>query len=396
MRKLTRVFALVGCLVVTSLVADPTLGAEEESLKDLLARWRAFSEPLKELTREERLARVPEFFEGIDVEHLHRLCHECRERGDAEEETVLMNLLQARFRYARPSAEELARFIGDTLAAPSCEMVAVNFSARMREAFSDPDRALLSQAALAAADRPGLTPQKSGAMERAAAALSTTQEVLERVQTYFESDSDSLWLRAVWLTRDTPDDVATDLLLARFDEVVRDVGRHPVSFPAMIIAAATRGQARALGAIEQLLAGDVDWEIRRQAIMALGYIQDPAALRLLLDMYRDQETGIRDETWAITDPQERSFYDNLYRATRMNEAAVIEQLASGESEPARWAFELIDRAVRFGKLVNPDAVIRGLEAYAERVPASEGARVQDVIRRVKAPPDPASRLPSSP
>jgi hypothetical protein len=160
---------------------------------------------------------------------------------------------------------------------------------------------------------------------------------------------------------------------------LRRVAASPEAFPqSRVSIAETTARlvgVRALLPLEKLIV-DGGLAGRAAAVPGLGYVQHPRAVELLVLAYGKlpmrlapgegaAPSGTARTGAAAMEPDlpERT---DLFDATRRLERYLCTLLAGAEAESAHHAYELLDRASRFGALVDPGEVTAALERFRAR------------------------------
>lgn len=366
--------ALAGCGRGTGEESVPP-GREREAVLDA---WRATEAEARATGGREGARRTDEFLSGVGLDALYALCATPPE--DAEYQAALGSLLSTKLEMDPQPAEALAAWLQDPELSVLCRARVLRFAQRARDLMGGEEQSIISDALLSAATRMReIDGEESPDWVRAAAQFGRTDRVLSRVRELLAADDDATRARGALIAGESEDPRVAEALLDVLREVAADPDAYPESAERVAVTAARLLGARTLLPLEKLV---VEGDLRGSAIAvpALGYVEHPRALELLLLVYgdapRDPDPG--------ADAFARAERQRLYDATRRLESHLVRALSSGSDAEAGVAFELLDRASRFGPLVRPPRVTDSLRAFRARGDRGVSVETIDaVIARVE-------------
>jgi len=357
MRCAAAVFALIGFGGCDS--SEPA--ARDAELDALLDEWQRVEADAAVRDREDRRAAVggaQEFVDDVDLSTLYALCAR-EEPEDRARANAIGSLVVTKLELEPASGHVLASWLGDEALSATCRYRVLRVAQRWRGELDESELNAISEALLAAADHaPGRA--EGPDWEISAAQFGTSDAVLERVDRMLGGD-EARRLRAIAIARESSDARVANRLLDELRRMSIEVEDYPESAAPLAFAAARLTGGRALLPLERLVVKEGE-RGREIAVPALGHVEHPRTVELLSLVAEDLPGEPRPDMDAF----QREASLRVYDSTRRLESYLAAQLRSSESEEARGAFALLDRAARWGPLVNPERVLRGLEALRVR------------------------------
>jgi hypothetical protein len=320
----------------------------------------------RELSEAERQRRVQQTLAPYGVEDVCRLCRDSESSVPAGR--LANSFLEVKL-YGSPfTAKELARLIEDKTVGPICHKVLVKHVGQHKEEFSAADGEVLATALLQLADGSGYPEGIRNQLEVAAASLSHGEEAIKRMRTYSASASDELLMQASRMMCASRDPRAMPLLL----DVLGRRARAGVMVPGkLLIETASKLRGPSYEAVVRFLPLSRNDQERQDVLHALAYSGDFRVMPLLLQAYDDSLTGIRDWTSRDTSKEERGKYFHLWHCTRVFEPGMVSALTGPVPEGRRQAIELLDRASRFGAMLDSRVVGDALQVASREDPKSQ-------------------------
>lgn len=353
-------------------------------LASTMARWRPFTASLQELPVHEKRPRIESFLSTISMDDVRAVCCQGADSSDVGTTRFLRRLTRAKLEYDPPSIEGLVAFVRDTTLATICRDIVVRVAQDRRDDMTPAEGNALSDALLDRADL-AVDPEDMRRLELWAPQFGTTDRVISRVRAYLASDEGELRRHGISMAVESTDPRAADLLIDLLREVVETRPDHADEWREFVLPAARGGQSRALPLLEQLAFGSgYDPDLRHHALRSIGWVHDPASMRLLLRAYGDGG-DVHDSTWALPFGERRDRYQDLHLASRALEPFLLDRLRSGPPEQALDAYALIVRAVRFGYMGEPSRATEALQVFAGRDLGVEPEHIQDTVARASRP-----------
>ncbi len=365
-------------------------GAHGESLYELEVRWRELRAGMPEMSREQRLGAATAFFSTIPWDRIMSYCGEGASAGPDLGEFIF-GLVDGKLRSGDWQAADLAAIISDPDMASSCQSAIVKHIYTHREAIAETDAApVLAQAFITLADSDSRSLNHGRQLELGAANLWGGGGILSRMLRYSRGDEKEIVRHGIRMFCETTAPEPMDSLAV----ITRELAEHR-RYP-RALGRALIGLSECCGAtyfdlfLEMLETSGEDLQLRRDALKAMGRSGDPRSYALLVDEYKDSETGIVDATHAIEDRDLRSFYWNLWLATRLAEPGMID-LLDGDGDHAEEAIELLDRASRFGLADTREEILTAMERWAARRGSLWPERVATIADRFRSFPETRQR-----
>ena len=382
MRKITALIITVALGVIPP--ADGALAGE--TLFELESRWQAMGAEISSLGRQERLERAAEFFATIAWADVLRYCGEASSAGP-DLSQFLAGLVDGKLRQGNATTAEMLAIVGDPEMGEACLGSVVKHIFAHRDSIrQSADAKLFAMAFLDLADSGTLPAFRARQLERGAANLWSGSGIEARALRYSRSEDETLVGHGVGMLCEDSSSRPHDSLVA----VTRELAAHR-RYP-RALARALNGLSACCGSdyfdffLELLGESGGDQEQRKDILQAIGRSQDPRSYAILIAEYGDGESGIVAETHAIEDPARKSFYWNLWYATRLAEPGIIDLLDEDGAE-GEIAVDLLDRASRFGLPETREAILQSMERWAVRRGGDWGARVQAIAGRFRAFPE---------
>ncbi len=367
--------------------AEPTY----ESLDELMARWQSLGKELKDLPSEDRSEEGREFMRQIGWDHIYYLCLKDSPGVTPGSEGVLGNLVRGRLHLNQPPVADMAALVADTSVCLECQRMVVLYVARHKETFrAGPEGEVLAKAFLKLADS-GATPQGvRHSLEHGAAFLWASDVMMQHIMAHCRSGDPDRVRRGIGMLGESKDERASDSLAAMVGQLAAEGSNREALAIGMQQLAAKLG-LEAFKTIRGIFESTSDPVIRRDALRALASTQDPRAYPILLAEYDDRSTGIVDSTHASGNRDKRQFYYELWFMVRKAEPGLIKVLEEGSPEEIDLAIELLDRESRFGLPASRDVLYEGLEEYGAQAGEARRRRVDEILARFRAYPDPRSK-----
>lgn len=342
----------------------------------LLDRWTAVADSLASLPRVERAAQLRAFLSAhVTMADLHDLC-----RDTTAEERALATLLRAYGDMLVLDPADVVDLLTDEAVSEPCRLQALRQAQAMRDQLSRADADAIGEALLRAADRADGT--RASDLEVYAAQFARTDGLRARMAGYLASDVDSVLARGVAMARESRDETAGAALTGALKRIAPRIDAFPESGRLLVSAAARAEGARLLPYLEPLLRRTNEPHVQNLAIEAMGEMPAPPTLEQLLRLYPDRDT-VPINAAALPPGGVRDRYAALYDAVRRLEAFIGRQLRGGSEREVTVALALLDRATRFGPMVEPPRLADALTAYAARPAAVESERALAIRSRLE-------------
>jgi hypothetical protein len=357
--------------------------ADVESLAQILARWKSYVEPYRDVPRDIRVPESKKFFLTIPWDNIDYLCREGSPGVDPDSAGSLLHLVRYRLEVGPPPAEVVAAMLESPDIVLPCRTSLFVWAVGRRDSLNEPDRRRLAGAALAATRLTALPEAFRERLYTGAATLIADDSLMTLMSTEARSADSARARLGIRMLASSIDSRAADSLaaLAR----LHHDARSPLLDEALIHC---RGRCADL-ALDIFIATFRRARSRGQELLALeaaARVPRADAAQAILDFYAD-EGMIADSTFAAGGSARARFY-SLWLATRIAEPHLITWLERGTMSEARLAVELLDRSLRFGPADQDSVVVAALARWAERAPDAEGARGRDVGERAAHPPQP--------
>lgn len=382
------------------------------SLQDLVAQRDSLLVGLRDASHEERQGAAAQFLRSVSWDQICYLCEENSPGASAAEMQLLRNFVRGRLNVAPPAAEELAWLLRHPLMREGCQQEIVQYVSHARAQYrGTEDGEVLARAFLDLADSGVRPPGINRRLEVAAAYLWADPSLMARMMEYCWDPDPQRVLHGVTMLEGSLDPASGDSLLAVV-EVRGDTIDDPKVQAVLMKATAIRAGAKAYDALHRFYAALADANFEESttqsapessAVSALAYpggglsayalealvrTGDRRALELLLDAYGDRTTGIADTTSSRHDPDRRSRYYQLWFLVRLAEPRLMRLLAEGDQDDVDLAIELLDRESRFGVPAARDTLYQAMESAARRAATPAAERLESILQRFRAHPDP--------
>jgi hypothetical protein len=369
-------------------------GSPPESLVEIRARWERFLAEAKDLPREERVARGYAFFRSVPWERICAFCTEEYAQAGPDLSAMISGMVTGKLKAEGGDTRLLASVIADPKALPDCQKAIIKFLSMNQDSIlgRPEDAAIYSAAILALADAKTQPQGIAFELERAAAALHASDALLERTMARVRSEDPRVAKHGMNMVASSIDPRAADSLVAFLAQRFRSGLPCPALGRGLVTLAATKGAAQFDFMREVYSATDpaADPQLHRDALQAMATTQDARFYPILLAEYKDEATGIVQDTHAIVDPDGKSFYWTRWHMTRLAEPGIIREL-NADSPAAFTAVELLDRASWFGLPASREELLKPLEAWAGRRGGPWPQRISLIINRFRSYPDPTQR-----
>lgn len=331
------------------------MDAVSAAWRDSLASWAGETDEVK---RE----KATSFFQGVSVADALKLCSAAP--GDTlGEPAMAAGFLEAKMRLAPfRFVETIVLLNDDNLQAP-CQKTLIKHISLMKDGLSRPEREMAAEALLKIADSDGQSIVVRNQLELAAAELSVSDGILRRMITYADSHGDDLRLQGFSMMIQSGDPRADEMLFERL-RVMKEAGEFPP--PRVLINLGSIKGRKAFDILARFYTAASGDEQLRGAVHGMAHSGDPRFMPVLLDLYADRDTGIRDATSELPDTGERGRYFDLWHMIRLMEPTVLEALNGRDRELSSLALELIDRQSRYGLPAHPAEMAEALRIARER------------------------------
>ncbi len=350
-----------GLALAIGLPAEPA-AATEVSIEALTATWRDSISAWADKPEGVRRERATRFFAGVSVAHLIRLCSAEPGEGPSSPGSV-SGLLEARMRLSPLMFDEIIEILDDLDVQAHCQKTLIRHISLMKETLSRPERETAAEVMLRIADSEGQSPSVRNQLEIAAAELSIQDAVLQRMLTYVDSRAEDLRLQGFSMMVHSRDPRANDILFERLHLLRKQGELPPVSVLIMLGTAKGREAYDILFSFYEMSTRE---DHLRGATHGMAHSGDPRFMAVLLGLYDDEDTGIRDATSELPDRDERNRHFNLWHMTRLMEPTIVEAFNGDNPELSRQALELIDRQSRYGIPADPSGMAKALRIARER------------------------------
>jgi hypothetical protein len=363
-----------------------------ESLSEIMARWKAFVAPLRNVPREVRVPEAKQFFATISWETLDYLCHEGSPGVGPDSTGILTQIMAYRLQVAPPTPTAIATMIASHDHVLECRSPLVAWVTARRDSLTPADRERIASACRSAATFPGLTIVFLDQLLVATAHLTASDSLMAGMMRWGrEAGGDTVGF-AVRMLSQAADPRAPDSLAALAREY-QAAGSPHLALP--LIHCRGRCGELALPVFVQAFEDSTATSERMvEALQAAATVPTLPAAQAILDRYRDGGV-IADSTFTATG-EERGRYYGLWLATRIAEPHLTGWLREGPEPAAEVALELFDRAFRFGPADQDSLVSASLSLYAARAKEPWSARAARVHERSLDPPQSARRPPTAP
>lgn len=374
---------LVGSVAVISGVpcraAVSPAGEAAPLRENLIAVWRDSIMTWKDLSREEVSERNSRFMAGVRFEELLAACRAVD--ATSADSRMMEGLLKQGLDDLDLSATELATILRDPGVDTPCHKGILMYLSHAKSTFVGARGDTLAPALLELADRGNYEPGVRAQFEMAAAFLSTSDAIYERIRDFSESQSPEVRASAFDMMIESRDPRTAALLKKTLERYVTE-RRIP---PGRVLTGAGRrlGSDGVVPLVAFLALSDDFNNVRRLVLEGLAGTQDPQGYSYLIDEYGDRETGVRDSTSSIENPVVKNRYFGLWHIGRVYEPALARSLESGPPDECHQAIEILDRGSRFGKCANKDVVIPALGRAALRTDLTETDRARCDATRVR-------------
>ncbi len=363
----------------TAPVSPAETAASHETLAEILARWRAYVAPLRNVPRDVRVPESKKFFLSVPWEEIDYLCLEGSPGVNPDSAGTLEHLMTYRLEVGPPPLETMAAMIEKPGYITPCKAPLMAWANRNRDSLSAGDRRRFADAELRATQIPTLPAAFREQLYIGAASLVADDSLMGVMMAGARAADEararlSVRMLASSVDRRSPDSLA---LLAR----AYHAAGSPVLDEALIHC---RGRCADL-AMDVFIDTFHRARSREQELLALeatARVPRREAMQAILDFYGDG--AIADSTFAAPDSARARYY-SLWIATRAAEPRLVEWLEKGSKDEARLAIELLDRALRFGPADRDSVVVAALLSWAERAPKGDSSRALAVRERAAKP-----------
>jgi hypothetical protein len=364
---------------------------KHESLAEIMARWKAFIEPLRNAPREVRVPESKRFFATISWEDLDYLCHEGSSGVGPDSTGILAQIMTYRLQVAAPTASQIAAMVANHDQVIECRSPLVAWVSGRRDSMSTADRALLAGAFRSAATFPGLPIVYLDQLLEGVAGLVASDSLMSGMMAWARAANIDTAAIAVRMLSQACDPRAPDSLAALAAEF-RAAGSPRLELP-LIYCRGRCGELALPVFVAEFEDSTATPQRMSQALEAAGNIPTLPAAQAILARYRDGGV-IVDSTFAVTNKADLARYYSLWLATRIAEPHLTTWLRLGTQAEAETALELFDRSFRFGPADHDSLVTASLDALAQRSPGPLGTRAAKVHERSIHPPNTGDRRPA--
>jgi hypothetical protein len=377
---------IAGFVLAVVVAADPPAPAAappaHESVAQIMARWKAYIEPLKNVPREVRVPESKKFFATIPWETLDYLCNEGSLGVGPDSAGILVQIMTFRLQVAPPTTAEIAAMVANHNRVVECRSPLVAWVIGRRDSLSAADRAQLGTALRTAATFPGLPPVYQDQLLVGMASLVASDSLMAGMMAWGRGTNPDTTRIAVRMLSQSVDPRAPDSLaaLAREYQVARSPALElPLTY--------CRGRCGEL-ALPVFIATFEDSTITPERMVkgleAAATVPKLTAAQAILDRYRDH--GVIADSTFTSQTSPRGLYYGLWLATRIAEPHLTTWLQSGTDAEAHVALELFDRSFRYGPADQDSLVTASLAAMAGRTHGNWAERAEQVHARSLNPP----------
>ena len=382
---------IAGLVLAVVVAADPAsdVPPAHESVAQIMARWKAYIEPLRNVPREVRVPESKKFFATIPWETLDYLCNEGSPGVGPDSAGILVQIMTFRLQVAPPTTAEMATMVANHNQVVECRSPLVAWAVGRRDSLSAADRAQLASAFRTAATFP-LPPAYRDQFLVGTASLVASDSLMAGMMAWGRGMNPDTTRVAVRMLSQSADPRAPDSLAALAREY-RAAGSPALELPLTFC----RGRCGEL-ALPTFIATFEDSTVTPERMVkgleAAATVPNLTAAQAILARYRDH--GVIADSTFISQTSPRGLYYGLWLATRIAEPHLTSWLQSGTELEAHTALELFDRSFRFGPADQDSLVSASLAAMAGRTQGGWAARAEQVHARSLNPPQsPKPQLP---
>jgi hypothetical protein len=378
---------LAGLVLAVVVAADPAsdVPPAHESVAQIMARWKAFIEPLKNVPREVRVPESKKFFATIPWETLDYLCNEGSPGVGPDSAGILVQIMTFRLQVAPPTTAEIATMVANHNRVVECRSPLVGWVVGRRDSLSAADRAQLASAFRTAATFPGLPPAYQDQLLVGMASLVASDSLMAGMMAWGRGMNPDTTRIAVRMLSQSADVRAPDSLAALAREY-QAAGSPALELPLNFC----RGRCGELALplfITTFEDSTASPDRMVKGLEAAGTVPNLNAAQAILARYRDH--GVIADSTFTSQGADRGLYYGLWLATRIAEPHLTTWLQSGTEPEAHTALELFDRSFRFGPADQDSLVSASLAAMARRTQGSWAERAEQVHARSLNPPQSA-------
>ncbi|HWN82167.1 MAG TPA: hypothetical protein VNM87_08745 [Candidatus Udaeobacter sp.] len=363
--------------------AVPGAPPAHETLAQVMARWKAFIEPLRNVPREVRVPESKKFFATIPWETLDYLCEEGSPGVGPDSAGMLLQIMTFRMQVIQPSTAEIATMVADHDKVIECRSPLVAWVVGHRDRLNAPERVQLASAFRTAATFPGLQPAYTGQLLVGTASLIATDSLMAGMMGWGRGVNPDTAGYAVRMLSQSVDPRAPDSLAALAREYAA-AGSPRLDLPLIFC----RGRCGEL-ALPTFIATFEDSTATPERMVAgleaAATVPTLPAAQAILGRYRDHGV-IADSTFTAAGTEAGRYY-GLWLATRIAEPHLTAWLRTGDESEAQTALELFDRSFRYGPADQDSLVTSSLGALAARTRGDTAQRAEKVRLRSLHPPN---------
>ncbi len=362
-----------------------------ETIEELMARYRAYAESLRDLPPDIRSAKAKrEFFGALPWDEICFLCRKDSSGAAPGEGKGLQDLVLARLQGRPATIEQISSLLEDPRYSNRCKKGVVMYLYAVKDSLRGVDgverlaRALLNLADSGTVDR-GIAAQ----LEHAAAYLWASDDLMRRMMAHCYSSEDWEVEQGLSMLKDARDPRASDSLVVAVEHLVETAWESPLLGKAFMISVERLG-GRMFDLMAQVYRESLNPLMRRTALKALARTGDRRFYGILLDAYASSPFPYEPDSLQKRTPAYAHFY-GLWEAARFAEPAMMRDLESGkDAEACSLAIRILDLESRFGLPENRPEIYEVLERFAARHP-EYASKVEEIVRRFRSYPDPVEK-----